>query len=299
LQREFAPAQLTELRELAGGKSFPDLAGDLMRAVDPDAQIAAAKQLPGVTGQPTPAQIQTAAEQLAQSAVTPFHKAAFRRRILEIRAQNEQTIDRHTIDEVLYSGFDAAAVEKAQAKVKDFRAWIVAHKDELTALQIIYSGTRPLKITLKDLRQLQTAISTPPFAASPTQLWRAFEVTETLKLNEGNNPPARKGEMLADLVSLVRHALHPDLPLLPYAEEVRERYAVWRLEQERRGVKFTFEQEEWLDRMAEHIATSLTIEPDDFQDGWFGQHGSLSRAHALFGERLQPLLAELNESLAA
>jgi type I restriction enzyme R subunit len=89
------------------------------------------------------------------------------------------------------------------------------------------------------------------------------------------------------------------LPLLPYAEEVRERYAVWRLEQERRGVKFTFEQEEWLDRMAEHIATSLTIEPDDFQDGWFGQHGSLSRAHALFGERLQPLLAELNESLAA
>ena len=53
------------------------------------------------------------------------------------------------------------------------------------------------------------------------------------------------------------------------------------------------------DRMAEHIATSLEIQPDDFQDGWFGQHGSLGRAHQLFGDKLTPLLAELNRRLAA
>ncbi len=94
-----------------------------MRAVDPDAQIASAKQLLGVTGEPPPEQIKAATEQLAQKAVTPFLKAAFRRRILEIRAQNEQTIDRHSVDDVRYAGFDAAAVDKAQAKVKDFRAW--------------------------------------------------------------------------------------------------------------------------------------------------------------------------------
>lgn len=51
--------------------------------------------------------------------------------------------------------------------------------------------------------------------------------------------------------------------------------------------------------MAEHIATSLAIAPDDFETGWFGQHGSLGRAHALFGNQLQPLIAELNERLAA
>ena len=51
--------------------------------------------------------------------------------------------------------------------------------------------------------------------------------------------------------------------------------------------------------MAEHIATSLAIEPEDFETGWFGQHGSLGRAHALFGDKLQPLMAELNERLAA
>src|SRR5207249_4629834 len=50
LQREFTPEQLSELKELAGGKSFPDLAHALLSAVDPDAQLAAARQMPGVIG---------------------------------------------------------------------------------------------------------------------------------------------------------------------------------------------------------------------------------------------------------
>jgi type I restriction enzyme R subunit len=299
LQREFSPAQLAELRDLAGGKSFPDLAGDLMRAVDPDAQIAAAKES-FATDKPTEEQIATATEQLAQMAVTPFLKAAFRRRILEIRVQNEQTIDRHSIDDVLYAGFDATAVEKAQAKVKDFRAWIAANKDQLTALQIIYSGTKPLKLSLKDLRQLKEALTIPPLAASPTQLWRAFQIVETSMVAEASAQSShRPGEQLADLVSLVRHAIAPDYPLQPYGSDVLVSYVRWKRERAEAGVVFTAEQLDWLDRMAEHIATSLAIDTDDFQDGWFGQHGSLGKAYALFGEKLKPLLAELNETLAA
>jgi hypothetical protein len=51
--------------------------------------------------------------------------------------------------------------------------------------------------------------------------------------------------------------------------------------------------------MAEHIATSLAIAPEDFEAGWFGQHGSLGHAHALFGDKLTPLMTELNERLVA
>jgi len=292
LQREFSTDQLAELRDLAGGKSFADLAGDLMKACDPDAQVAKAQELFFLTTPPTEAQITQAAEQLAQAATTPFLKAAFRRRILEIRAQNEQTIDRHTIDDVLYSGFDASAVEKAHTKVQDFRAWIAEHKDELTALQIIYAGTKPLKLSLKDLRQLRDALATPPLSATPTQLWRAFQAVETDRVK------GLGGNQLADLFALVRHALLPDLELAPYADEVRARYEAWLAEHDADHT-FTPEQREWLDRMAEHIATSLAIETDDFQDGWFGQHGSLGRAHQLFGDQLAPLLAELNARLAA
>jgi type I restriction enzyme R subunit len=291
LQREFSTDQLAELRDLAGGKGFAELASDLMKACDPDAQIAKAKEK-FATQSPSPEQIKKATAELAQAATTPFMKARFRRRILEISAQNEQTIDRHTIDSVLYSGFDASAVEKAQNKVKDFRKWIEDRKDELTALQVIYVGTRPLKISLKELRKLKDALAAPPLAATPTQLWRAFETAEA----DAVKGPG--GSQLADLVTLVRHAIQPTMLLAPYAAAVRQRYAAWLVENDA-DAKFTHEQREWLDRMAEHIATSIEIQPDDFQDGWFGQHGSLGRAHALFGDRLTPLLAELNEGLAA
>ncbi len=106
------------------------------------------------------------------------------------------------------------------------------------------------------------------------------------------------GTQLADLVTLVRHALIPDFTLVPYADEVRARYDAWLVERDA-AKSFTYEQREWLDRIAEHIATSLEIQPNDFEDGWFGQHGSLGKAHALFGDRFHPLLAELNERLAA
>ena len=52
------------------------------------------------------------------------------------------------------------AVEKARSKVQDFRAWITAHKDELTALQVLYAGTRPLQLSLSDLRQLKECSAT-------------------------------------------------------------------------------------------------------------------------------------------
>ena len=89
-------------------------------------------------------------------------------------------------------------------------------------------------------------------------------------------------------MALVRHALMPAMTLVPYRDELRERYRQW-LEERDTDNSFTPEQREWLDRMAEHIATSLAIAPEDFEAGWFGQHGSLGRAHALFGDKLKPL----------
>ena len=291
LQRAFTPVQLAELKDLAGGKPFPELARDLLEACDADAQVEDAKRRFG-TEQPNEDQIAQAAGRMTRAAATPFMKPAFHRRILEIQRQSEQTIDRHTVDDVLYSGFDASAVEKARAKVTDFRAWIEEHKDELTALQLLYADTRPLKLSLADLRALRDALSRPPVSATPVQLWRAFEAAEAETVQ------GRGGEPLADLVSLVRYALMPGMTLAPYRDELRARYRVWLRERDADGA-FTPEQREWLDRMAEHIAASLAIEKEDFETGWFGQHGSLGRAHALFGDRLQPLMTELNARLAA
>ena len=291
LQHRFAPAELAELRDLAGDKALPELAHGLLHACDADAQAAAAKAQFD-TPKPTPSQIEAAARQLARDAATPFLKPALRRHLLDLQRASEQTMDRSTTDEVLTSEFDAAALEKARAKVTDFQAWLQAHKDEITAIQAIYAGTRPLKLTLADLRQLRDTIAKPPLAATPTQLWRAFEATAPERV-QGHG-----GEPLADLVHLVRSALFPKLTLVRYRDALRERYQAW-LQARDASNAFTEEQRAWLDHIAEHIANSLAIEPRDFESGWFGQQGSLGKAHALFGEQLKPLLAELNERLAA
>jgi type I restriction enzyme R subunit len=139
---------------------------------------------------------------------------------------------------------------------------------------------------------LRDALARPPLAATPEQLWRAFQAVEAEKVK------GTGGDVLTDLVALVRHALMPAMTLVPYREELRERYQQWLKERDAEKT-FTPEQREWLDRMAEHMATSLAIQPEDFEAGWFGQHGSLGRAHALFGGKLKPLMSELNERLAA
>ena len=99
--------------------------------------------------------------------------------------------------------------------------------------------------------------------------------------------------------STIRHTLRPSEPLTPFAAVVRERYAAWRKQQAAAGVTFTPEQESWLDKIAEHIATSLTIEMEDFHDGWFAQRGNLGKAYELFGDRLQTIITDMNRALTA
>jgi len=69
--------------------------------------------------------------------------------------------------------------------------------------------------------------------------------------------------------------------------------------QAKAGAVFTPEQLAWLGLIRDHIATSLSIEPDDFEYTPFGERGGLGKAHQLFGEQLPKLLDELNEVLAA
>lgn len=65
------------------------------------------------------------------------------------------------------------------------------------------------------------------------------------------------------------------------------------------GREFTPEQFRWLDEIADHVAASLAISPDDFAFTPFAQQGGLGKAYELFGDELDSLLDELNEALAA
>jgi type I restriction enzyme R subunit len=114
-------------------------------------------------------------------------------------------------------------------------------------------------------------------------------------------PDRTQGEArgLVDLIALVRHALHPEEPVIPVQAEIEARYREWLEEQHARGVAFTPEQRQWLDMIKNHIATSLAIAREDFQDPPFFLQGGLGKVYQLFGEKLDTVLSEMNERLAA
>ena len=144
------------------------------------------------------------------------------------------------------------------------------------------------------VKELAAALRHPPLFLQDhpeAVLWTAYEVLEPEKV-KGDG-----GKALVDLVALVRHAISPEEPLLPVRVEVEERYLGWLLEQQVAGANFTDEQLRWLDAVKDHIANALAIQEEDFEEVPFSQMGGLGQIYELFGERLSPLLAELNERL--
>ena len=70
-------------------------------------------------------------------------------------------------------------------------------------------------------------------------------------------------------------------------------------QQQAAGKAFTEEQRWWLEKMAEHIASNLGIEPEDFESVPFNQRGGLGRVHQLFGAELPKVIEMMNTELAA
>ena len=62
---------------------------------------------------------------------------------------------------------------------------------------------------------------------------------------------------------------------------------------------FSTEQLSWLYLIRDQIATSLSIDPEDFEFAPFNQRDGIGKTHQLFGEQLPELLEELNTALSA
>ena len=55
----------------------------------------------------------------------------------------------------------------------------------------------------------------------------------------------------------------------------------------------------WLRMIKDHIATSLSIEPEDLELSPFDEKGGLGRFYQLFGNGYLDVLKEINEALVA
>lgn len=284
------------LTEVNGGKSIADITRKIVEALDPDIQIEAARRETGKE-EPEEQELKAAAEKLLAEAAKPIaNNPVLRQKILEIKQSYEQIIDTISQDVLLSAGIDDSAKEKAKSIVTTFEKFIADNKDEITALQVLYSRPYQQRLTFKEIKELADALSRPHDGMrglTAELLWHAYATLDRSRVHGSG------GRMLTDIVSLVRFALKEQHELHPFQDDVKARFDHWIATQKKAGTFFTPEQVQWLEAIRDHIASSLAIDVDDFDLAPFDQRGGLGKAYQVFGDKLQPLLTELNEVLAA
>lgn len=271
-----------KIRVASGGLGLKDLAHQLVESLNPDLDAV------------RPELVEGQANQERIKAAKPLCDPALRQLILDIKAKNEITVDHVSQDQVIEAGFSQAALDRAKGLVQSFEQFIDDHKDEITALQILYSKPWKQRLTFEAVKELADAIEKPPYLWNESQLWQAYAALEASKVRGASGK-----RILTDLVSLVRFAIHRDNELVPFPERVNANFKAWLAGQETAGKQFTADQRRWLEMIRDHIAANLGIEPDDFEYAPFAQEGGLGKVYQLFGDELNTLIEQLNESLAA
>ena len=245
--------------------------------------------------EPTDKQRRDAAATLTKEAVAPLaNNPALRQLLIKIHQTSEQVIDVISRDRVLFAGASQQTTQNAEQVTKSFRDYIEKHKAEITALQLLYSRPYRHRLTEPMLKELEKKLREEHAAWTEDRLWDAFAAVAPKKV-KGRSQAGR----FADLVALVRFALEREQVLEPFAQTVNQRFIEWIERNIAKDIMFTREQRAWLELIRDHIATSLSIEADDFNYAPFSQRGGLGKAHQLFGPELPKLLDELNEVLAA
>jgi type I restriction enzyme R subunit len=306
LDQEADPIQQAAIQKASGGKSLTELSAGLLKSIDPDVntELAVEKfKVPegpnGEPPEPTEEQVVEVERQQMATALKAFHDPKLRDAILAAKRSLEQVIDEQTPDQLLRAGFDAEALEKAKSMLTSFRKFIEDNKDEIEALQVLYSVPYRSGLKFRHVKELAAKLNQPPFFVDPnrpeslTRLWQAFEVVEPDKVR------GKGGKQLVDVIAMVRHAIDPNMQLAPVGITVEERYQQWMTEKQAAGITFTDDQRKWLDAIKDHIAASLNIEQDDLEEVPFNSIGGLGRAYELFGDKLNSILDELNMRLAA
>ena len=310
LERRFDPDVQAQVVQTAKGQTLAEIAKGILNALDPDLNRQAAKDAKGVAYvEPSASELGALRDLAVKQALLPLSANPDLRNLLKkIQKAAEQTIDIISKDALLYAGPAQQTAQTNAQLATSFCDYIEQHKAEITALQILYSRPYRQRLTEPLLKELEKKLRENHAAWTEDRLWDAFAQAKPGKV-KGRSQAGR----FADLVALVRFALEQQPLLKPFADSVHERFNEWLMDKAKAAAAaqpstlgsqpaakaFTPEQLAWLNLIRDHIATTCSIETDDFDFAPFAQQGGLGKAHQLFGAELSNLLDELNTVLAA
>jgi len=281
--------QLTEderdlLTRAAGGRTLSEIAGAIVKAVDPDRQ----EQAQAEGGK-------KAARELIENAIAPLTQSPdLRRRIIEIRRDKDYLIDEFTAVEMT-DVREVPREERAREQIGRWRQLLEQERDRIAAVHIALTSPRSVSPdeAYTALKELALEIRRPDFAWTPQTLWVYYEDLGAAAHSHGREAG------VPDLISLIRYELGADQELRSYRETVEERFEGWLLRQRQAGADFTEEQLWWLRSIRDVVASDVGISPAEFNAEPFkGRGGGRGFAHAFSERDYRSLLSELNRELA-
>ena len=290
LSRELTPAENAELTALAG-TPLQEITQQLVKIADPDTLAGVIENAPlDAEGKKD---TKKAMSDFIELIITPIaSNPQLRQRILEIRLSHDLVFDEGSKDELL----DARGVvdtSKAKSLVESWIKYIEDNKNEITAIQMLYSKPKNVGITYKEIKELAERIRRPHPTWTVDVLWNAYLALEPSKVRKS------AVHTTTDLVSLVRFTLGQMNELVPYAQLVEERYAGWLLQQKNLGVKFTDNQKWWLDRIKDAISQSAHFDVKDLEMSPFTERGGTDGVLAELGNSVTDLIESMNMELAS
>lgn len=287
LNRRLTPSEADELDALSGS-SLEEITTALVRVTDADFladAIAAAPTKPDGTKD----EAQAIRDFVQQVAAPIANNPEFRQRILSIHKSHYLYRDEITPDVLIGAG-GVPDLDKARDYVKSWKQYLEDNKDEIVAIQMLYSTPQGAQVTYDELRKLIDAIRTPHPEWTPEIIWKAYRLL--------NKTDKAIQNQVADLVSLVRYTLGVMPELEPFADVVEHRYQSWLLTQQQHGAQFTTEQQWWLDNIKNAICTGVSFSVEQLDVNPFTDHGGSMGFANTFTNPVE-LLSELNQELSA
>ncbi len=292
LNKQLDDQKQVRIQEAAGGMKLTDIVSGLLHAINPDHIEDKAREIAGV-GEPGDSERDQARDKLVGRAANVFTGPLIEL-IDGIRRDKEQTIDHDNLDSVLHAEWAGDTAENAKALAQDFEQYLNEHHDEIEALSIFFSQpARRSEVTYAMIKALLERLKQDQPKLAPLRVWQAYAHLDEFK---GNNPVSE----LTALVALIRRVCGIDTTLAPYADTVRKNFQNWIMQHHSgAGEKFSEEQMDWLRMIRDHVISSFHVERDDLEMAPFDSQGGIGRMYQLFGERMDGVIEELNQVLAA
>ena len=290
LDNKFGTEDQTRI-EQAASKSLSAIVRDLLDAIDADKVEADA--IAAGNPEPNDSEMRAAREERIKRAANVFTGPVID--LMDtIRRDNEQTIDHDNLDALLRAEWAGDVAANAKKIAQEFEDYLEGNRDDIEALTIYFTQpARRAEVTFAMIKDVMAKLKEDRPLLAPLTVWRAYAHLDDYK---GKQPVNE----LAALVALIRRVCGLDETLTRHSDRVRRNFQTWILKRHAgAGEKFSEEQMAWLRMIRDHLATSFTIERDDLDMAPFDAHGGLGRMCVLFGDRMDDVMSEVNEALAA